>query len=92
MKQFFSFVAAIVCAAACNHVNDSNICIIEGNLSGLDGDGWISVRGELYSPEWKAYMADGLPTTVLIDCSTGLIVGRDLIGDMLTTKLDELMH
>lgn len=41
MKQFFSVVAAIVCAAACNHVNDSNICIIEGNMSGLEGDGWI---------------------------------------------------
>lgn len=57
-----------------------------------DGHGWINVRGELYSPEWKAYMVNGLPTTILIDCSTGLIIGRDLIGDMLTTKLEELMH
>ena len=37
-------------------------------------------------------MVNGLPTTILIDCSTGLIIGRDLIGDMLTTKLEELMH
>lgn len=57
-----------------------------------NGHEWIDVRGELYSPEWKAYMVEGIPTTVLIDCSTGLIVGRDLHGDMLTTKLDELMH
>ena len=34
-------------------------------------------------PESKSYVVTGVPTSVLIDCSTGLIIGRELYGDML---------
>lgn len=39
-------------------------------------------------PESKSYVVTGVPTSVLIDCSTGLIVGRELYGDMLDAKLE----
>ena len=53
--------------------------------------GWIDVIGGMSMPEWKSYVISGVPTSILIDCSTGLIVGRDLHGDMLDAKLEELL-
>lgn len=53
--------------------------------------GWIDVIGGMSMPEWKSYVISGVPTSILIDCSTGLIIGRDLHGDMLDAKLEELM-
>ena len=52
---------------------------------------WINVNGELYSSGWKDYMVNSVPTSILIDCSTGLIVGRDLYGDMLDSKLEDIL-
>ena len=42
-------------------------------------------------PELKSYVVSGVPTSVLIDCSTGQIVGRELYGDMIDAKLKELI-
>ena len=53
--------------------------------------GWIDVIGGMSMPEWKSYVISGVPTSILIDCSTGLIIGRDLHGDMLDAKLEELL-
>ena len=53
--------------------------------------GWIDVVAGASFPQWKAYEIDGIPTSFLIDCPTGMIVGRDLFGDMLNAKLDELL-
>lgn len=53
--------------------------------------GWIDVIGGIGMPEWKSYVVTGVPTSILIDCSTGLIVGRELFGDLLDSRLDELM-
>lgn len=52
---------------------------------------WINVIGGQELPEWKSYILSGIPTTILIDCSTGLIVGRDLHGNMLSKRLEELL-
>ena len=52
---------------------------------------WIDVIGGMSIPESKAYVVSGVPTSVLIDCSTGLIVGRELYGDMLDAKLKEIL-
>ena len=40
---------------------------------------------------FKLYGIHGIPDNVLIDCKTGLIIGRDLRGDMLEAKLEELL-
>lgn len=56
-----------------------------------EGFEWINVIGEISSSGWKAYMVEAVPTSILIDCSTGLIVGRDLYGDMLDRKLEEIL-
>ena len=53
--------------------------------------GWTDVIGGMSMPESKAYVVTGVPTSVLIDCSTGLIVGRELYGDMLDEKLEEIL-
>ena len=76
----------IIAAVSCKPV-----CVIEGNLTGMEGDGWIDVIGGMSMPESKAYVVSGVPTSVLIDCSTGLIVGRDIYGDMLDEKLEEML-
>ena len=52
---------------------------------------WIDVIGGMSIPESKAYVVSGVPTSVLIDCSTGLIIGRELYGDMLDAKLKEIL-
>ena len=53
--------------------------------------GWTDVIGGMSMPELKSYVVTGVPTSVLIDCSTGLIVGRELYGDMLDVKLEEIL-
>lgn len=53
--------------------------------------GWVDVIGGMSMPEWKSYVVTGVPTSILIDCSTGLIVGRELYGDFLDSKLEELI-
>ena len=53
--------------------------------------GWTDVIGGMSMPESKSYVVTGVPTSVLIDCSTGLIVGRELYGDMLDAKLEEIL-
>ena len=40
---------------------------------------------------FKLYGIHGIPDNVLIDCKTGVIIRRDLHGDMLDAKLKELM-
>jgi hypothetical protein len=42
-------------------------------------------------PEWKSYVVTSVPTSLLIDCSTGLIIGRELYEDLLDDKLKELL-
>lgn len=53
--------------------------------------GWVNVVGGPYMPHWRQYELSGIPATILIDCSTGLIVGRDLMGDILDARLEELL-
>lgn len=53
--------------------------------------GWINVIGGMNMPEWKSYVVTGVPTSILIDCSTGLIVGRELYEDLLDSKLRDLL-
>lgn len=53
--------------------------------------GWTDVIGGMSMPESKSYVVTGVPTSVLIDCSTGLIIGRELYGDMLDAKLGEIL-
>lgn len=73
------------------------VCVIEGNLTGMEGDGWIymvdawDVIGGMSMPEWKSYVVTGVLTSILIDCSTGLIIGRELYGDLLDAKLNGCM-
>jgi hypothetical protein len=52
---------------------------------------WVNVIGGVELPEADSYQIYGIPTTILIDCSNGFIVGRDLHGDMLQKRLEELM-
>ena len=53
--------------------------------------GWIDVIGGMSMPEWKSYVVTSVPTSILIDCSTGLIIGRELYEDMLDAKLEMLL-
>lgn len=53
--------------------------------------GWIDVIGGMSMPEWKSYVVKGVPTSILIDCSTGLIIGRELYRDLLDAKLEEIL-
>ncbi|MBQ6880355.1 MAG: AhpC/TSA family protein [Bacteroidales bacterium] len=52
---------------------------------------WTNVIGGIELPEADSYQIYSIPTTILIDCSNGFIVGRDLHGDMLQKRLEELM-
>ena len=70
-------------------------CVIRGDVSGLDGRGWVwpnicdpkSHMSEIF----RLYGIFGIPDNILIDCKTGIIIGRDLHGDMLDAKLEELL-
>ena len=53
--------------------------------------GWVDVVAGGYFPKWKSYELDGIPCSILIDCSTGLIVGRNLFGNMVGDKLEKLL-
>lgn len=75
-KLYFGIIAVI---AVFSSLSCKQVCVVEGNLAGMS------------MPESKAYVVSGVPTSVLIDCSTGLIVGRELYGDMLDAKLEEIL-
>ena len=122
-RKFFLLIVMSFAFAACGGKGASDKkCVIEGSISGLDGQEWVYVvdawdenrvidsiqhnngvfRFEVYAvscddnlegyfPEWKSYELDGIPCSILIDCSTGIIVGRDMIGDMIGNKLEELL-
>lgn len=51
---------------------------------------WVNVIGGNLRrmPEAETYALDGIPANILIDCSTGIIVGRDLRGDALINQID----
>ncbi len=56
-KLNFLFVTSLVLmfAAACSNTSESdNVCIVQGNMEGLDGEGWI-------------YMADNWNESAVID-------------------------
>ena len=58
---------------------------------------WINVcegcgGGKQNSKAWYDYSLSGIPTTVLIDCQTGIIIARDKKTDELDVMLDELLH
>lgn len=58
---------------------------------------WINVcegcgGGKQHSKAWYDYSLSGIPTTVLIDCQTGIIIARDKKTDELDVMLDELLH
>lgn len=59
-----------------------------------NGIGWINVcegQGADIKP-WELYGLIGIPDNVLIDCSTGIIIGRDLRGDHLVRTLGTLFE
>lgn len=58
---------------------------------------WINVcegcgGGKQHSKAWYDYSLSGIPTTVLIDCQTGIIIARDKKTDELDVMLDELLQ
>lgn len=58
---------------------------------------WINVcegcgGGKQNSKAWYDYSLSGIPTTVLIDCHTGIIIARDKKTDELDVMLDELLQ
>ena len=58
---------------------------------------WINVcegcgGGKQHSKAWYDYSLSGIPTTVLIDCHTGIIIARDKKTDELDVMLDELLQ
>ena len=54
---------------------------------------WVNVIGGNFRrmPETETYALDGIPANILIDCSTGVIIGRDLRGAALINTLNELL-
>lgn len=58
---------------------------------------WINVcegcgGGKQHSKAWYDYSLSGIPTTVLIDCQTGIIVARNKNTNELDIMLDELLQ
>ena len=54
---------------------------------------WVNVFGGNMRrmPEVETYALDGIPANILIDCSTGIIIGRDLRGKALIDVLNDLL-
>lgn len=54
---------------------------------------WVNViSGKTRNmPEWDIYALDGIPTNILIDCRTGMIIDRMIPGEMLEERLSELL-
>ena len=54
---------------------------------------WINVSGlkVAESPAPKQYAITAIPSNFLIDCSTGKIIAKNLRGDNLENKLNELL-
>lgn len=54
---------------------------------------WVNVLGGNIRrmPEVDTYALDGIPANILIDCSTGIIIGRDLRGKDLLEELNKLL-
>lgn len=54
---------------------------------------WVNVIGGnlRQMPESEIYALDGIPTDILIDCSTGIIIGRNLRGEALQETLSRLL-
>ena len=66
-------------------------CTINGNITGLEGDGWINVCDDKEHNISSLYGIWGIPDNVMIDCSTGIIVKRDLRGKHLNEELNSLL-
>ena len=62
-----------------------------------NGLGWTNVIIDIPAsgfrdvPEVAAYGVNGLPWNYLIDCSTGIIVGKNLYGEALFSRLSGLL-
>jgi len=54
---------------------------------------WVNViSGKTRNmPEWDIYALYGIPTNILIDCKTGMIIDRMIPGEMLEERLSELL-
>ena len=54
---------------------------------------WVNVFGGNMRrmPEVETYALDGIPANILIDCSTGIIISRDLRGKALIDVLNDLL-
>ena len=50
----------------------------------------VSVLQEFHCPAVESYAVEAIPTNFLIDCSTGVIVAKNLRGKAVLKKLEEL--
>ena len=78
-----------ILGVSCDYdVNDCRKYIDEHRLN------WLNVcegKGHQIEP-WTLYGLFGIPDNVLIDCKTGIIIRRDLRGEILMNELSELME
>lgn len=78
-----------ILGVSCDYdVNDCRKYIDEHGLN------WLNVcegKGHQIEP-WTLYGLFGIPDNVLIDCKTGIIIRRDLRGEILMNELSELME
>lgn len=78
-----------ILGVSCDYdVNDCRKYIDEHGLN------WLNVcegKGHQIEP-WTLYGLVGIPDNVLIDCKTGIIIRRDLRGEILMNELSELME
>lgn len=58
-----------------------------------EGMKWVNVRSGAFRdmPECDAYVLQGIPTNILIDCKTGIITHRNIPSQMLEQVLAELL-
>jgi thiol-disulfide isomerase/thioredoxin len=63
--------------------------IKENNLEWLHG---IPASDTVLNSISREYVISGIPTNILIDCQTGVIIGRDMPMEVLESKLEELVE
>ena len=63
--------------------------IKENNLEWLHG---IPASDTVLNSISRDYVISGIPTNILIDCQTGVIIGRDMPMEVLESKLEELVE
>lgn len=89
LSDEYRFLDVAVLGVSCDY--DVNDCKRYVESKGLNWIHLCEAKGHRIEP-WTLYGLIGIPDNVLIDCKTGIIIRRDLRGNVLLKELSDLLQ